>query len=226
MSVLNSNFDSLKKYDDEPLYKVTIQSGYSYKVYVNDILIYSRFSHLHYATLSFFINSALFVSGKQDIKVKLYPSFTDATTQEEILNNTSKLSFELFKTAWRNGVLIQPQNILTYTIPNPEKEEGRTDFKDLKEYVLNISFDAKLPFELNPLENSKNLKDENIENLTKEVLEFYNGLKNNFKNKQGEIFMQKISKAEYLVYQCNYLTKEEAIAKNKNWLEYINEGGI
>jgi hypothetical protein len=223
MSAVETNFNSLKKYDNEPIYKMTIQTEYSYKVYVNDILLLSRFSHIH-APISFFINSALFKSGKQNIKINLYPSFTDATTQELTLTDKFQFSLDLVKTAWKNGILIEPQNILSYKIPTPTNETKNSDFTNSEEYIVELPFEAKLPYEMNPLENSKNLKKEDTTNLKKEVLDFYNSLKTNFESKQSEVFMKKIAKAENLVYQCNYLTKEEAVAKNAKWVDYINSG--
>jgi hypothetical protein len=213
---------TLKKYDTQPLYKVTISSNQHCKIVINNIPFFVK-NNKEQDEINFFINSAILNAGKQEVKIILFTEDNGSGAQPNNLGNEALLNFKIVETAWVNGILSKPKEIINYELTSTT--EG-VDFDTLQQYQKVVNFDAMVPYTCKGWLESADLNKEDKTLLKEALIKQYNISKRYLESKEGEKFSNELINAERFVYQANYFSLEEALGKRKKWIDFINSGVV
>lgn len=201
-------FENLKKFDSEPIYQVEVKSRLPYTILINDIPVLNQFDpDALYAGNN--INNCIPESGKQELKIVLYPSINTKGEFEEFIGDEHDFSLQIKQSAWEDGSMTEPKVILDYELPR-KKYGDEIDYSQLSVFEDTMDFKAKVPYKLIDWREGKvfNLKDSVI--LKEKVLAYYNKLKYYFENQQGEAYVDELEKGLFNIAQASYATKNFA----------------
>lgn len=225
----NPLLSTIKKYNYEPIYQITVETIYNYEILANDIPVMLKHNNFM-STFGTFDNSFITKSGLQKLEIKILPVIPyvkDGASPEpakEFLQNDIKFNLRVEQTAWdKNGDLEEPKEILTYNLP-VEKDGIKIDFSKLKEYRQKLNFKAEVPYALQSWENSEDLTKLDKLVLKEKVLAFYNNFRKAFESKDSDFYINNIKNAEYNYYQSNYFEVINAQTKSNKWIDFIKQG--
>ncbi|MDM1409112.1 hypothetical protein [Myroides sp. DF42-4-2] len=179
-------------------------SSCSIEVLINDIPIYSNLNGKLKSGNSFSlqINEYILKSGIQNLKIKLYPTSNDSDVLDSTIFALAKASVKIVY--GNKGEKISSYESLINMDINP------TDIKESPYYEVNNSFEIKyLPYVLLGWSNSVNLGKENVRELEKEVVTYFNSYRDDMRNKNIESISSKLYNREYEKSVANYFNKEE-----------------
>lgn len=215
----DSLFSQLKKYDYEPNYEINIDTKNSYDVLVNDLLMSCDYGRI-IQERSFFINWGILKSGKQRLQVKLYPKYSNGK-QLETLTNNDFLKLTVSSFTWRkDGYGTENEDtVLTYQLPRLDANNRPIDYSKQKELVINLEFDAKVPYELKGWTDGIvfNKKDSTI--LKQKLASIYQEQINDFKNKRFDLINAQSVIHDFEIGQSVYDTKESLLKSLKEYDE-------
>ncbi|GAA6766955.1 hypothetical protein [Flavobacterium johnsoniae] len=229
---------NIKKYDYEPIYDLDVETQYNYDIWINDILILSkRFNDMPYfGTIA---TPTILKSGTQKVKIKIYPYIPfvsegeKSLPQEKYLKNGVQFTLKIEQSSWLKGGggREEPKEIFIYKLPLYEEgnngEEDRSkpiDYSKKTELTKEFTFVAKVPYELEGWENSEDLTKIDSLELKEKVLNFYQNFRQAFEDGDSDAYINYISKAEYRMFQCYYLTPEEGLRDSNKWVDFASKG--
>lgn len=225
----NPLLSTIKKYNDEPIYQITVETIYNYEILANDIPVMVKHNNFM-TTFGTFNNAFILKSGLQNLEIRLYPIIPyvkegdAAQPAKEFLQNDLNFNLIVEQTAWdKNGNLEEPKEVLSYNLPN-EKEGKKIDFSKLKEYREKLNFNATVPYVLKGWEESEDLSKMDQKVLQEKVIAFFNKFRNSFENKDSDFYINSIKNAEFNYYQSNYYKINNAQSKSNKWIDFIKEG--
>ena len=209
------------QYQDQKIfYDLKVFNGAcNYKIWVNDMPVYNMFKGAR-GELSFMVNGKILKSGKQTLKIKIYP-FWDRKNQkwEDYLSKYAGLDVEIREMEWdAQERKFDYYPIFSYQTPregeeslqdNPREflfEEGE---EELPYYEETVTFEAKVPYNLTGWSKSVDLSKENQEELYKEVEAYYLELIKNFEDKDVSTITKKYFKKEKEVVQALFLNQKD-----------------
>jgi len=206
--------------EDQILYSLKVFNGTcNYKIWVNDMPVYNMYKGAR-GELSFTINGKILKAGKQTLKIRIYPYWNQEEQKwDDYLHTYAGLDVEISEMDW------DPKTrkwdyypVLTYQTPR-EGEETLQDkprgflFEEGKEelpyYEETVTFEAKVPYTLTGWSKSVNLKQENQEELFKEVEAYYLELIKNFEDQNIPVIAQKYYTKEKEIVQSLFLKEKE-----------------
>ena len=204
-------------------YDLKIYNGAcNYKILINDLPVFSMYNNAR-GEISVPINGKILKSGKQSLKIILFPFYDENKQLKEQLNTYAGLDITIREMEWdkgerkfdyypifeyktpRNGIESLENKPSTLLVENDEK---------IDIYEEEVFFDAKVPYNLDGWTKSVSLKNENIEELTKEVVDYYESLAKDFESKNLTNIAEKYYNKEKEVAQSYFHNKKEA---NTRW---------
>lgn len=202
----------INKFEKEPLYQIKVKTNNCYQILINDFPVYTHFDKAS-GKVGFNINTAILKSGKQNLEIRVFPSYKNKEEQNQYLSNDDFFSLEIEQTQWnKDGSLEKPKSILSYE--KPEK-----DYSNSKVYIEKIIFQATVPYQLEGWTESKDLS--KIKDIDDDVVAFYKKTIAAFENKEFDFFNTLYLKADTEWYQSEYFKKntiekyQNALYKNK-----------
>lgn len=207
--------------NDKIYYDLKVYNGAcNYKIWVNDMPVFAMYNNAR-GELSFPINTEIFRSGKQTLKIRIFPFLNSKTrTFDDKLNKYSGLDVEIREMEWdANERKFDYYPIFNYQTPregseslqdNPRGflfEEGE---EELPYYEEIVTFEAKVPYDLKGWSQSVDLRNENQEELLKEIEKYYKSLANDFDKKNVKSIAEKYYTKEKEIAQCFFHNEKEA----------------
>ncbi|WP_314242336.1 hypothetical protein [Empedobacter tilapiae] len=169
-----------------------------FAIYVNDVLVkrYSKPVNIDYAITP--INPYILESGKQDIKVILFP-FENKELEPDI-----EFYLKVFYIEDYNQEVIDANTIknIVFELPKIDMESKTTINLEYKN-----SFIAKVPYKVEGWRKSKNLTD--LPDINRKVTEKFESLSNELKNKNVKEFTNSLSKSMKESESFYYLTNQQ-----------------
>lgn len=207
--------DHLKNFNNEPVYQLRVNTGYSFTILINGIPIANKYVNYlsHYLTE---INSCIPSKGEQKIEIQIYPRYVDALTQNASLENDIDFELIIEQTAWKDGGLEEPKVIYHYSLP-----EG--DYVGKKSFVHADVFTANVPYKLIDWRMGRTFDERDTAALKIKVLQAYEKLISDYENQQGEAYLNALGKGLFNLYQSSYFDSEEALNHINHRISFINE---
>jgi len=214
-------FKNLVQYDRKPTYEVAVTGDgtLAYQVFVNELPLYKG-PLKRAGTFRFFVNQAILQSGPQTVTVRFAPGPGQAR-----LPDTDAFKLEVIASGWMKGGGREPAKTLAdYELPR--LVDGRQpEFKQGGEASKSLGFDASVPYALAGWRHSVPL-DAGDAQLKTEVVAAYERLMDDFRKKRGAAFMGALAKAEFMAYEANYMTPDEARRRFDQWVNSVDDGGM
>ncbi len=214
--------------NDKIFYDLKVFNGAcNYKIWVNDMPVFAMYNNAR-GELSFPINTEILKSGKQTLKIRIFP-FLDVSTKtfDHKLNKYAGLDVEIREMEWdAQERKFDYYPIFTYQTPREGKEtlqDNPREFlfeeeEELPFYEETVEFEAKVPYNLVGWSKSVDLTKENQEELLKEVESYYKNLASDFDKKNVKSIAKKYLKKEKEIAQCFFHNETEAQTR---WKEDI-----
>jgi len=206
--------DRLKNFDREPIYQVRIHSSYTYTILVNGIPIANKLPYLNNYIAE--INPCIPASGEQEIEIRIYPRFDDLETQKEFLEKDIEFELTIEKTAWKDGILEEPEVIYNYRLPE-------ADYANEKSFVHSDGFMAEVPYRLVDWRAGTTFNQKDSVALKTKALKVYEELISHYENRRGTEFYNAIGKGLFNLYQASYFSKENASENLENNISFIDK---
>lgn len=213
-----ADFKTLKKYDQEPIYQVTVNTeSFAYQIRINDLPVYNH-SGKYGGAITFFVNQAILQSGNQTLTVYLMPR-----PGGQQLADSKDFTIQLSKSSWqKGGGMTEPVPVLNYALPELNNNK-QAQFKDPRVFGHTLNFEAVVPYKFAGWTNSLPIG-KNDEKLRQEAVSVYNRMIADYDKKDGHAFMGALGQAELMAYQANYLTPADAQQKHDAWVAFVNKG--
>ncbi|MCD8401320.1 hypothetical protein [Tenacibaculum finnmarkense] len=218
--IIENLYKEVQYSDDKVFYDLKVFNGVcNYKIWVNDIPVYNMYEGAR-GELSFTINTEILKSGKQTLKIRMYPYWNyDEQKWGDYLHKYAGLDVEIREMEWDSKTRkFDFYPIFTYQTPREGKEtlqdksekflfeEGK---EELPYYEETVTFEAKVPYNLTGWSNSVDLTKENQEKLFKEVEAYYLELIKDFENKDIPAIAEKYYTKEKEIAQALFLKEKE-----------------
>jgi hypothetical protein len=187
----------------------------STEILVNDIPIYKNLNGKDKAgeSFSFQINEYLLKSGKQELKIRIFPTSNEKDISNSSISNSSNLNLNIIYGDPKTQKIKDYQTAINYETNN-SKINPHTPFIEIKkEFYIH-----ELPYELKGWSESVSLTKEDKNKLQSEVVQFYNDFKDNYISKDIDQLSSKIYKRELEKSEANYFNKKEDTQKISNSL--------
>ncbi len=213
----------LQKFEYEPQYQIKIQSYYSYEVRINDMPVTSEYPPLG-QTLFFPINSRILKSGIQTLSFDIYPRYIEANgEQKDFFENPERIDFKIivYQTAWIDGSLEEPKNVLVYTL----SEDVETIKNIIKKTHIHkeLTFNATVPYKLKGWSDSKVFNPKDSIALEKKAHNFYLKYRQLMEDKNGNEIIKISQNQMYETAQSYYRSRREVLKNRKEYLEELSE---
>ncbi|QCE42746.1 hypothetical protein [Psychroserpens sp. NJDZ02] len=215
--------ETVKYRKDKTYYDITSYNGAcNYKILINDLPVFSMYNNAR-GEISVPINGKILKSGKQSLKVILFPFYDENKELKKGLNPYAGLDITISKMKWDESERkFDYYPFFEYKTPREGTKKLQNNpsillFKNnenLKAFEEEVSFNVKVPYELDGWSKSINLKKENTDELTKEVVDYYESLTKDFKNKNINNISEKYYNKEKEVAQSYFYTEKEV---NTRW---------
>lgn len=210
-------FETVKYTNQKIYYDLKVFNGAcNYKIWVNDIPVFSMHSNAR-GELSFPINGKILKSGKQNLKIQIFPFYDKNMNLLEILNSNAGLDIEIREMEWNSvSRKFDYKPIFTYQTPregNKSLEVNPTKLLIDNEqpfYEEEVTFEVEVPYNLKGWSESVNLKNENKQELFKEVEKYFQELRNDFKTKKVSVIEKKYYNKEKELAQCFFHDEKKA----------------
>jgi hypothetical protein len=164
---LNS-YKLIKKYDYNPRFLLDFESyNCTYEILVNDMPALVSFTSGNQGGAIVPVSSNILKSGKQDITIRVYPRVDDNDKMDTfLLAHNSGLNVKIKVGDYEKEKQQEYKQLFQYKMP--EVQIGNIPYVEFKG-----SFEANVPYQLKGWSQSQDLRKENKEQLTKEVVAFY-----------------------------------------------------
>lgn len=193
------------KFEERPLYQVKIKSSaVGFDVRVNDfpILQYNE-SHGGGTEMEIPINHAILNSGKQNLKIKVFPLLGETTLRQ---NGVFEIELNKKVDAWiydKSREILLPRIVMEYD-------------KNIPNWEYNFDFNANVPYSFEAWTNSMDLS--KIENLDVLLNEAYMKLANSIESKNNNEFKEltkNASQVDVMLYEKQDASQEFQIESEK-----------
>ncbi len=217
--VMKDLYKTVKYREQKKYYDIKIYNGAcNYKIWINDIPVFNMYSNAR-GQVSIPINGKILKSGKQQLKIKIFPFYDENRNLKDKLNVYAGLDVTVRKMEWNSeDRIFNYTSVFEYQTPregnvsldvNPAKLLLE-DEKGEQYYEEKVTFEVTIAYNLKGWSESVNLKNENKDKLLKEVEEYYQELSNDFKNKKIKAIANKYYNKEKEVAQSYFHNEKEA----------------
>ncbi len=206
------NLDSLlKNYITKPVYYAEFGNrGCFFEIWINGVLMYKHTKRGTIGKTAVTINPWILMSGKQKLKIRLYPYLDEKVIKEE---NPFRLEIGYNDFAIASSADQQRPWNVAYTLPEIKiPEEG------LPHFELEVDFEANVPYQIKGWRDCIDLRE--IPDIEKKVVEEYEYVRQLMINRKLDQLK------EYFAYRNNelsvslYESKEDC---ERNWESYCND---
>lgn len=169
---LGELYKNVKSYKEQPEYWIFIHSNNcSYVATINDMPIYTDFNDGSMKSLSFPLNTLLTKTGPYALKLRLLPKQDEDFNLDTKIEKGSKIQVKISRTANKQESIILDETVAVDESGFPLIEK-------------NYNFNIDVPYSLTGWSKSVDLKKEDEEKLTKEVVDFYQKMMLLYEKKQ------------------------------------------
>jgi hypothetical protein len=214
--------EKVKKYDYEPMYRLKVASHLTYEILINDVPAAIRFSP-NMGTIWYPINRVLLKEGNQNISIKVYPRYEDRNTQKDFLEIDYGFELTIEQTAWVNGSLEEPVNILNYQLPKNDENNVPIDYSSLNFYEINLSFETKTPYNLAGWTNGNEFSKKDSLSLKEKLSNIYNEIILDYKNKKISKILKREFNRDKEIAQYDYLSKNSLLKETNDFVKSFDE---
>jgi len=202
MNTVEIAYKNVKFFEDRVNYQATIYaSDCAFELYVNDLPVFKHITGRGMST-TIPINTKILESGKQALKIKVFPRRSAEDEVAEKISSNAELELRIEAVKYRPDGIDRLGNAKTWLLSNQSIADNLQENKeDIELAVFEETFDAKVPYNLTGWKNSKNLSKKNKEKLYEQVLDFYKSF--------GAIMLKDKSKLLKLI-----AVKEEEVAQS------------
>lgn len=188
-----------------------------FEIYINDILVQRYLKPVNIDNVITPINRYIINTGKQDVKIILYPLLGVDKIDSSVEFNLKVF----FIDDYNNEILISPtQGKIIFDLPKVEVSE-----KELKKLVLTGQFTINnLPYNVIGWSKSKDLRQ--VYNIERQVREKFSLLKNDLDNRNSRQFITLLSKSINEAKKFYYLTDEQNESSIKGIEELLSQPNI
>jgi len=207
----NSISKLVKKYKYNPTYALKIDRVWcGYEVYINDMLVDFSFETGRSAgEQNVDFPQYILSSGKQKIKVIVYPRAVKDGVFESTLSPDAELSVRVVHREYAKGKLNDEKEVYSYKLPKPKKKTNTYDWSG--------EFDAQVPYTLKGWSEGTDLSKENPKDLEKEVIALTEKYGRAFKQKDVQTLVNMVYNREKEVAQAFFLTSGESNNYDHAW---------
>lgn len=209
----NSISKEVKTYDYNPTYRLRINTVLcTYEIYVNDVLVNYSFSVGRTAgEQSVDIPQYILKSGKQNIRIKIYPNAIENGVLEKFINKNTEFSTRVVYGEYYKEKNDDWKEVFKYKL---------SDIGDNLPYIeYKAIFEAKVPYELKGWTDGVDLSKEDPKKLEEEVLKVYNKFKTAFEQKDVPTIADMIYNREKEIAQSHYMISGKEPNYDKGWEE-------
>lgn len=193
-----------------PYYSVDFENGNSgcqFEILINDIPVFSKIGIQGGVTSSAPINSCILKSGKQKLKIKLYPNVGKENIKVSHKNiSPFNLNISYRKDAWNENNL---NEIVVFKLPTILLPE-----KGLPYFEKEIEFEAVVPYQFEGWSNSKDLT--KIPNIEQKVINKYKELQKLLINKNYSAFA-KMKNQKDIEMNISFYLKPNDVIEGENY---------
>ncbi|MDN3673501.1 hypothetical protein QWY99_10590 [Flavobacterium branchiarum] len=203
---------TIKRYDYEPMYYLIFkQHSCLSEILVNDIPVNKNFKEESLG-LTLDINQFIFKSGTQKVTFRLYPAGKIGIRDFSTLVYDTEMKIEISESD--NNKRKQAGKIIaTYATPTVVNrnvyEEKEFVGNKKKYYEASFTFEAKVPYEFNSLEDGQDLREWDQEKLEKKVVDFYKEQLRLLQEKKKEEYFSYLDLKEKETRQSLFFNKKE-----------------
>lgn len=178
---------SIQKYDYNPSYQIRFAGvACSYEILVNDFPVYYSFSPGNSAGEQIAdIGEFIFGSGRQRIKIKVFPETRQDHTPDTLLSDNSSLKVRVVEGEYGKSSPDAFKEVFAISTP---RFEGTSPY-----FEMDGSFEAKVPYTLKGWSGGVDLSEEDSAVLEKEVVTLTNNIRSLYEKKD----LEGIAKAQY-----------------------------
>lgn len=201
--------NKIESFNERPYYSVNFDnsnSGCQFEILVNDVPVMKKIGTKGAMISSVPINSCILESGKQKVKIKLYPNIGKDKLISTNKNSPLSLSISFRKDAWDNQNL---NEINVFELPPIIVPEIGLDYFE-KEY----EFDAEVPYKFDGWKMSKDLT--KIPNIEDKVLNKYKEIYN-LLEKKDYLSFEKLKKNKDKEMNISFFLKPQEIVEGSNF---------
>ena len=197
---------SVKSYDYNPRYSVRIKNyECAYEIYVNDMLITSRFETGTGMGIVPFPQYIL-KSGNQRLKVKVLPVYKSSEVEGIAIGKDAVLNIDIFHEEFGK---FKETSVLKFVLPEKAQQ--------LPYYELDTVFEAKVPYVLDGWSKGADLSKEDPKKLEQEVLEVYKRFKKAFEQKDVATIATMIYNREKEIAQAFFFVSGKEGSYDNGW---------
>lgn len=204
-AIVNSAYEKTPKHEQQPMYGLQIDKmGCRMSILLNDETLGNYFQKGGYSNTST-INGNIIRSGKQEIKVIIYPR-----EGMEYIDDLAHVQLQLFYVKRKGDPMDTYQIIKTLELPKDLKD------KKLPYFEIKLPFEAVVPWDYSEMYN--NLSDlRKVPDIEKKVIAEYERIRNLVVNNEQDKYVSFRIKNMQSEYDTFYMTKAEI----KEYIEWI-----
>jgi len=211
MQHLKEIYKKVKVYQSNPYFIIEMQNdACRFEVLLNDIQVFSHHLDGRVSWMRYPINSEISQSGKQILKLRLYPPMIDRTTQQLLptLTEASKLKIRIM-CGDKEDKMDSNRLVKTIETPTITDIDGKTisALNGLLFYELIDTISLEVPYAIEGWSKGQDLK--KVHNFEQMVVAYYKELENIIKNNNYEELYKRIYKKELELQQSWYYDTAE-----------------
>ena len=210
----NNISKEVKTYPYNPTYCLRLlTAACTYEIYINDVLVDHNFNTGN-ATGIVPFPELICKSGKQKIRIQIYPSAVEDGELSLTLVDGAKFDAEIFHEDYANH---KETSVMKLSLPSNTKPDG------LPYFELNSEFDAKVPYVLQGWSDAVDLRKEEPKRLVAEILGIYERYRVAYEHSDVSVIVSMIYDREKATAQALYLTSGKANSYDNGWEELERE---
>lgn len=188
--------DSVKKYDEQPIYRLNIDTKNAYKVLINGFPVGNNFGDIS-TNLSVVVNHAILKSGNQDIKIQVFP--TPVADQEiDALSDDDRFHLSIVRMDREPGQTDGSETVYEFAL---QEQEG---YANEPVFVLIDQFKARIPYSLSGWKNATPFDLADSLTIKQKLYDAYKKMIVAYENKDTDYIWNAYLNADLEWYQSEY----------------------
>ncbi|MEC3879697.1 hypothetical protein [Parapedobacter sp. 10938] len=189
--------NSITHYDQQPVYRLQIETTNAYKVMINGFPVGNNFGNIT-PHLNVIVNHALLESGDQRLAIQVHPSYHEDGSAQA-LSDRDDFSLRIVRTGLANGEQQAPETIYEF---NLRDQEG---YADKPTFALEDHFEAGVPYRLNGWSEAQPFNVSDSVTIKKKLYAAYKEMIEAYEKKDIDFIWNAYLDADAEWYQSEYL---------------------
>src|SRR5690606_31283686 len=138
---------SIKTYDQQPVYRLHIETKNAYSVLINGFPVGNNFGDIT-TSLDVIVNHAILTRGHQQLEIQVYPEYNESGTTQT-LSDQDMFRLNILRTEGKNGEQKEPENVYEFNLQDQSAYAGKPTV------VFTDQFKADVPYSLSGWKDAK-----------------------------------------------------------------------